>query len=307
MVFGGGQKGAVLGVDVGSKVTKVVQFKFTGKGGPELAVCESLDTGLNDESFVASFGAFLNDAKLKNSLAALSFDDESMVIRKFELPKMPHDELVEAIRWNYRDHIDEDLSLYNIDYSTIDVPNQEEGGLLHYLAYAVKRQAVQDFQLKMGQVGLTPFMLEPRDVTLASSLDRVIPDEEHFRAGVDVGYNTSKFYVIGRRTFAFTRYMPLVNYRFFEESPDEFRKKLAIEIQKSIDTFQVNFQMESVRSIHISGAGALVPDITDYLAKNLGLETISLNPFVNLHGAENFSEVKPELFAQAVSLAFLQP
>lgn len=306
-MFGGGQKKSVLGLDIGSKATKVVQIKFTGKSGPELGVCELLNTGLSDEGFVASMDAWLGDVKLKHSLAAFSFDDESLVIRKFELPKMPDEELIEALRWNFRDHIDEDLSLYTINHSEIELPNPEEGSPKHYLAYAVKRQVIQDFQLRMTEIGLTPFMIEPRDVTLASALDRCVPDEAHFRAGVDVGYNTAKFYVIGRRTFAFTRYLPMVSYHYFEESPDEFHKKLAIEIQKSIDTFQVNFQMEPVQSIHLSGAGALVPDITDYLQKNLGIDALALNPFVSLSGAETFPEMKPELFAQAVSLAYVQP
>lgn len=307
MFFGGGQKKSVLGVDIGSKATKLVQLKFTGKGEPELGICELLNTGLADESFSANMQAYLSDAKLGSSLAAMSFDDESLVIRKFEFPKMPADELLEAIRWNFRDHIDEDLSLYTISYSEIDLKKTGDESINHYMAYAVKRQAVQDFQNKIVQIGLTPFMLEPRDVTLASALDRCMPDEEHFRAGVDVGYNTSKFYVIGRRSFAFTRYLPMVHYHSFEESADEFRKKLAIEIQKSIDTFQVNFQMEPIQSIHVSGAGALVPELTDYLQKNLGIETATLNPFASLQGVENFSEMKPELFAQAVSLAYLQP
>lgn len=307
MLFGGGQKKSVLGLDIGSKATKLVQLKFTGKGDPELEVCELLDTGLSDESFSANMQAFLSDSKLRNSMAAMSFDDESLVIRKFEFPKMPVDELFEAIRWNFRDHIDEDLSLYTISYSEIDLKKGEDETANHYMAYAVKRQVVQAFQMKMVQIGLSPFMLEPRDVTLASALDRCVPDEEHFRAGVDVGYNTTKFYVIGRRSFDFTRYLPMVNYRSFEESADDFRKKLAIEIQKSIDTFQVNFQMEPIQSIHISGAGALVAELTDYLQKNLGIETATLNPFANLQGTENFPEMKPGLFAQAISLAYLQP
>ena len=307
MLFGSAKKRSVLGVDIGSRATKLVQFKFSGKGGPEFEVCELLNTGFTDESFSSSLQAYLTDAKLNNSLAAVSFEDDSLIIRKFELPKMPDEELIEAIRWNLRDHVDEDLSLYTVTFSEIDIKRNEEDTLRHYLAYAVKRQAVADFKLRMEQLGLAPFMVEPRDVTLASALDRCFPDEEHYHAGVDIGYHSSRFFVVGRRSFSFTRYLPIICYKNYEDNADEFRKKLAIEIQKSIDTFQVNFQMEPIQSIHLCGAGALVPELTDYLQKNLGIETGLLNPFTSIQGVENFPEMKPELFAQAVSLAFLEP
>ena len=298
---------SILGVDIGVKKTKVVQLAFSGKAQPELVTCELLDTGLGDESFQANMKAFLSDSKLKNSLAAVTFEDPSLVIRRFELPKMPDLDLIEALKWNLRDHIDSDVEHYTIKHSKIS--EIEEGDLIktEIVVYAAKKSAILDYKLRIEQTGLLVFMIEPSAVTLASALDRFIPDESRYIAGVDVGHHQTKFYVVGNRSFIFSRPVPGVNYEVYEKSPDDFPQKLAIEIQKSIDTFQVNFRMQDIRHICLSGGGALIENLPEYLRKNMGLEVDTLNPFTSVLMGTSSTTLRPELFGQAVSLAFLQP
>lgn len=300
-------KKSSIGIDIGSKKTKVVQLAFTGKSMPELTMCELLDTGLADEGFLANMKAFLNDSGLKGSLAAASFDDSSIVIRKFELPKMPEADLIEAIKWNLRDHVDGDVENYTLKYSKIG--EIEDGDLvkLDVVVYAANRTNVLDFKLKVEGMGLHLFMIEPAAVTLASALDRCHPDEENYLVGLDIGYHHTKFYVVGKRNFIFSRPIAGICYEQYEKSPDDFPQRLAIEVQKSIDTFQVNFRMQTIKSIHVSGGGALIENLTSYLQTNMGLETSAINPFSTVLVGENQVAAKPELFAQAVSLAYLQP
>lgn len=298
---------SILGVDIGVKKTKVVQLAFSGKAQPEVVTCELLDTGWSDESFQANMKAFLHDSKLKNSLAAVSFEDPSLVIRRFELPKMPELDLIEALKWNLRDHIESDVEQYTIKYSKIS--EIEEGDLVktEIVVYAAKKSAILDFKLRVEQVGLLVFMIEPSAVTLASALDRFMPEENRYIAGVDVGYHQTKFYVVGDRTFIFSRPVPGVNYEIYEKNPEDFPQRLAIEIQKSIDTFQVNFRMQEIRHICLSGGGALIEHLPEYLQKNMGLEVSSMNPFSSILVGDLSASLPPELFGQAVSLAYLQP
>lgn len=298
---------STIGLDVGSKKTKIVQLAFTGKAQPELVTCELLDTGLSDESFAANMKAYLGDAGLKGQLTAASFDDASIVIRKFELPKMPDADLVEAIKWNLRDHVSGDIENFTIKYSKLG--EVEDGDLvkLDLVVYAANKTNVLDFKLKIESLGLPLFMIEPAAVTLASALDRVCPDEENHIVGLDIGYQKTKFYVIGKRNFVFSRPIGGICYEQYEKSPDDFPQRLAIEVQKSIDTFQVNFRMQPIKSIHVSGGGALIENLVGYLQTNMGLETSALNPFSTVLVKENQVAARPELFAQAVSLAYLQP
>lgn len=298
---------SILGIDIGTKKTKVVQLAFSGKSTPDLVTCELLDTGFADESFQVNMKTFLGDSKLRNAFAAVSFEDPSLIIRKFELPKMPELDLIEAIKWNLRDSVENEIENYTIQYSKI--AEFEDGDVVknELVVYAANRTAVADFKLRVEGLGLVLFMIEPAAVTLASALDRCRPDEENFHAGLDIGYNHTKFYVIGKRNFIFSRPIIGISYEQFEKQQEDFRQRLAIEVQKSIDTFQVNFKMQAIKSINVSGGGALIEDLSTYLQTNMGLETTNLNPFSTVDVGDKLGAMKPELFAQAVSLAYLQP
>lgn len=301
------KKKSILGIDIGARTTKIAQLKFSGRGSPDLVFCEMLNTGLLDEGFQANMNAFLRDSGFSGSLAALSFDHESLVMKKFEMPKMPEDELIEAFKWNLREHIDSDIETYTIQFSEIKKSDHLDETQKEYMAYAVQREAVQVFKQKIEQLNLSVILIEPKEVTLASALDRCYPDPGHFLAGADIGHQTCKFYVIGKRNFVFNRNLPMVKYDDFFSSPEEYRTKLAIELQKSIDIFQVNFKMEPLQGIYLSGSGAVIENLCEYLQTNLGMQTNLLNPFQTLNPVPSQGEARPELFVQAVSLAYIQP
>lgn len=302
-----GAKKSVIGLDIGSKVTKIVQLTYTGKDRPSLANCGMILSGLLDEGFSGNVKSYLREHKLVNAMVAGSLDDPSMKIRKMDLPKMPDADMIEAIKWNLRDIIDGNVDDYSVSFSRIKEEEGTEGGKLELMAYAIKKEAVENCLSTIQGLGLHPFFIEPAAVSLSSTLERCVGDDESYIAGVNVGYKMSLFYVIGKGVFVFSRPLAGINLES-QEKGEGFNQKVAIEIQKSIDTFKVNFRMEEIRSLYLSGGGALIPDLSDYLTKNLAIETRVLNPFATLAGTENLpEEVKPELFAQAVGLAYLQP
>jgi len=142
---------------------------------------------------------------------------------------------------------------------------------------------------------------------LASTLERCHGDDDLYTAGVNIGQQYSVFYVIGKRIFVFSRPLTSINIEQYEKDKKGFNQKLAIEIQKSIDTFKVNFKMEEIHHLYLSGGGALIPEIDIYLNTNLGIKTELLNPFSTLSNVEAFEGIEPPLFAQAVGLAYLEP
>lgn len=296
-----------LGIDIGHKMTKIVQLKFKGSSKPDLEICHALDTGFSDESFVTNMRAFLNDSKLKNSLVAASFDDPSIRIRKVELPKMPEADLLEAIKWDIRDRLEGEIDDFTVNYSLLEEKEEGDSTTLKIVAYAVRKDVINGVKNQLEEIDLHPFMIEPSSVTLSSTLDRCYPDENNYIAGVDIGYTKSLFFVIGKRNFIYSRIIPDINIQAREKEPETFLQKTAIQVQKSVDTFQVIFKVQNVSKIFICGGGALIPDIATYLQTNLGKETQTLNPFQTLNGVEFFPDIKPEIFAQAVSLAYVQP
>jgi Tfp pilus assembly PilM family ATPase len=301
------RKKSIVGIDFGSKTTKVAQLSFNGTDKPDLERCDLIQTGLLDEEFEGNIKAFLKENKITGAMVASSIDDASMKIRKLELPKMPDADLIEAIKWNLRDIVDGDVDDFTVNYSRIEEVEDGDVTRLKILAYAIKKQAVIDYRTKIESLGLSSFYIEPASVTLASTLERCQQNEEGYMAGVHIGSHQTLFYVVGNGIFVFSRPMIGINLEAWEKDKEGFFQKLAIEIQKSIDTFKVNFKMEDIRALHLSGGGALLEGIVDYLNTNLGISTNSLDPFITLSNVDVTDDVKPELFVQAIGLAYLQP
>ncbi len=307
-LFGKNKNQSVLGLDVGNKMTKVVQLVFTGTGNPTLIRCDVVPAGGADESFFANMKAYLNEHGLGDSMVAASFDHASMKIRKLELPKMPELDLIEAIRWNLRDIVDGNIDDYSVEYSMIrDAIDGDENSQVEVVGYAVLRAEVLKFKTTLEKLGLHPFIIEPCAVSLAATLDRCEPDEEHYQAGLDIGSDQSLFYVIGKGRFIFSRPLKELGAEQAKKDPEAFPRLLAIELQKSIDTFRVCFKMETIQRVFLTGGGAMLSGLVDYLSTNLGIDAAQLKVFSTLEGVERFSDVQSELFAQAVGLAYCQP
>lgn len=301
------RKKSVVGIDVGAKGTKVAQLQYQVSGKPSLERCDFIEIGIHDEEFEGKMKSYLKEAKIGGAMIASSIDDESMKIRKMDLPKMPDPDLIEAIKWNLRDIVDGDIEEFTVDFSRIAEIEEGENSKIELMAYAIKREAVNDYKIKLSSIGLHPFHIEPAAVTLASTLERCHGEDSGYIAGVNIGYSQTLFYVIGNGVFVFSRPLMGISLDTRLKEPDGFNQKLAIEIQKSIDTFKVNFKMQEIGSIFVSGGGALEGDIHEYLAANMGVEVSLLNPFLSLANTDAFEGVAAPLYTQAVGLAYLQP
>ncbi len=302
------RKKSVVGLDIGSKATKIVQISFNGTAKPTLDRCDLIPSGTADAEFEGNIKAYLKQNKIGNALVASSIDDNSLKIRKMELPVMPELDLLEAIRWNLRDVVDGNIDDYTVSFSKIIEIEDGDSKKIELTAYAINKNAVLDLQVKIQSLGLQPYFIEPAAVTLATTLERCHGEDagNAYIAGVHIGNNQSLFYVVGKGVFVFSRPLLGIGLEAQEKDPPGFNQKLAIEIQKSIDTFKVNFKMEEIQSIHLSGGGALVGEVRDYLTTNMGIKTDVLNPMTLFANAESFSNVSPPLFAQAVALAYVQ-
>lgn len=306
-MFGKASKKSVLGLDIGSHATKIVQLGFTGDDRPTLTAASLIDTGYADEGFSGNMKSYITENRLNRAQVAVSIDHDSMKIRNMELPKMPEADTIEAIKWKIRDIVEGDIDEYAISFSKISESDNMENPVTEIVAYAVKKEAVQTLKFSLEKLGLVPFFIEPASVTLASTLERCYPDQDRFIAGLDIGWKQTLFYVVGKGVFTFSRPLRDINLEVQQKDPENFAKLVAIELQKSIDTFAVNFKMQHISQVYLSGGGALIPGLAEYLQTNMGLEVAQLNPFKSVNVQDDMEGVKPELFAQAVGLAYLQP
>ncbi|MBI2340230.1 MAG: pilus assembly protein PilM [Deltaproteobacteria bacterium] len=298
----------LLGIDLGSQCVKIV--KMGRRPNDKLAVefCGLYPIPRSSPDFESDLHGAVKEAGLAGLSAAVCLDDTSLKTRKMELPAMPDADLKEAVRWNMREAVEGPVADYSIASSLIE--ETTAGGKVRQtlLGYAVKKKSVIDLMNLATRIGLKPSAIEPSAVSLASAVDRAWPSDDLWIAGIDLGAEKVVLTILGRGRFYFTRLLPGLRSSDAKENGPEFMKKLAGEIQNSLDAFSVAFHQETIHRISLSGGGAGIGELPEYLAKNLAIQTSRLDPFAGMEMSDQAKKTvadKGYLFSQAVSLAWM--
>lgn len=299
------KKTEILGLDIGQRSVKLARLVHTEKNLTGAAFLGLLETKTDDSGFVGTLRHYIAQHNLAGLKAAACLDDPSLKIRKIELPKMPENDLREAVRWKIRDVLEGPVEGYIVRHSLLDKSYSANAKKLTLIGYAVKKSAVDELVQTINAVGLKPAFIEPAAVSLAISVERAVPASDEWNAGVDLSSGRTLMAIIGRGKLHYSR--PLPGITAPEEGVDSaFNQKLAAEIQNTIDAFSVAFEVDKINRIFLSGRGAVLPGLTAYLSTNLGIQTLVNNPFSDVTvepAMEKIVQEKPHLFSGAVSLA----
>lgn len=303
------KKTDVLGIDIGSHCVKIV--KMTRKDGPNyrLDFCGVFSIPKDSKTFIADLHKTLAENNLLGMRAAACLDDESLKIRKIELPAMPDSDLKEAVRWHMRDVVEGSIDDFNISYSPIEEAISGGSKRVTLVGYAVKRKVVDKWQNLLIQVGLKPAAIEPSVISLSACIERIYPSEDRWIAGIDLGAQKTLMVIIGHGKFYFSRPLPRIQLDEADQDSASFMKNLAGEIQNSMDTFSVTFHVEKINKIFLTGGGAGTTDLVSYLTKNLAIDTEVLDPFEGIEAETEVKKIasdKPYLYSQAAGLACVE-
>lgn len=301
----------IIGLDWGAKELKWAKVSAqTATGRTRLLILESLSVPEDEKELPAVLKKFVGAKKWWGLPAAVGLKDESLHIRRLELPRMPEEDLKEAVRWQMRDVAEGSMDDYMIQYSIMKEDAQAEVTRLTLLGYAVKKSVLANRSLLLKQAGLKPFFMEPAPVALAATLERVYPPTEREWVGcVDIGWQQATFLVIQNGRLHFVQAMGGVALSQTPTDDPQYPPKLAMEIQRAIDSFSIAHKNEKIDRIFLSGSGAGIPQLTDSLSTNLGINTVVMNPLQGLEGLGEFPEAaaKPYLYSIAVAMALVKP
>src|ERR1700681_1565361 len=163
-MFGGGQKKALVGLDIGSSSIKAVELKHTKQGyelvsfGLEaLAQDTVVDGAIMDAPLVA--GAISNifetqNVKTKNVATAVS--GHSVIVKRVTLPMMSEEELYDRIQSEASQHIPFDISDVNLDYQLLESMDSQ----MDVLLVAVKKDKILNHTNVLAQAGKTPVVVD---------------------------------------------------------------------------------------------------------------------------------------------------
>jgi len=233
-----------IGLDIGSSMVKIIQFKETKKGyrlvnfgmvtlPPETIVDGAL---MNSTAVVEVIKELLASTRIKAKDVAISLSGHSVIIKKITLPVMSQEELEESIHWEAEQYIPFDINDVNVDVTIIN-PQSAVQGQMDVLLVAAKKEMIHDYTAVVNEAGLQPVVVDVDVFALQNmfELNYQIPPQDTVVL-CNIGAGSVNINILANGVSAFTRDVSLGGNQFTEE------------IQK-----QLNVAFEEAEALKIGG------------------------------------------------------
>ncbi len=257
--------------------------------------------------------------------AAIAGDD--VVVRHTVFPKMPEDELLEAVKWDSGSHIPYSANEASIDFQVVG-PATESGDKIEVMIVAAPKKLVSSHLETMRLAGLYPLALDIQPITL----DRVFRTAGARGPGfyADIGGGTTDLAYSDGGVLRFTRIVGMGGNDFTaavaeatgsdtswaetakrrvglggtegsDGSADASRirgaleqvaRQLALEIRRSIDYCNAQARTrrdgsEAISGITLTGGGSSLAGLPEFLGATLGMPARLGDPMRNVALARN--------------------
>ncbi|NNG15781.1 MAG: type IV pilus assembly protein PilM [Gemmatimonadales bacterium] len=325
-----------VGLDVGSGLIKMVTISHRS-GEPELtkvaftsvvddAIVEGevVDTGIVTDAIKGLFAA----AGIKSKTVVTAVGGRDVIIKKVTMDRMKESEARDMIRWEAEQHVPFDMDNVELDFQILDPDG--EGLQMTVLLVAAKRELVESKVSLLGDVGLTPTIIDVDAFALHNAFELNYPDAMAGVVGlVNIGHETTNVNILDSGVPVLTRDIPVGTRRFREDMQRE-RGITAEEADRVLQGFERNemldpflesrgeelavgieraaaFLQTSSRStgglsqLFTTGGGARIPGLNRVLADRLRMPVQLANPLERLRVADgvfdtmNVDEVAPLL------------
>lgn len=273
-------------------------------------------TVMDAERVVSTIKELYRENKIKVKNVALSVSGISVIVKKINLPEMTEDELDESIQWEAEQYIPFDIDDVNIDYQILRPVGDGNNRQMEVLLVAVKKDKINEYTSLVEEAGLKPVIVDVDAFTLENMYEiNYELSRDEAVALIDIGAGLMNINVILDGTSAFTRDISIGGNNFTEAIQKEFglsfedaervkkgedvegaafqevvpmleavSNDIASEILRSFDFFRATASKSAsqISRVMLSGGGANMKGLSEYLAKHLGMEVNIVNPFQNI-------------------------
>jgi type IV pilus assembly protein PilM len=306
----------ITGVDIGSHAIKVCQLQQTGKGYKLLAIGSTtlppgvVEDGVLQEPDVVgkAIAALFKNLKIKNSKVGISISGYSVIVKKINLEYMTDKELSEYIVAEAEQYIPFDINDVYIDFQKLSTSSQENDRT-DIMLVAAKKDVIDDYLLMLQEIKLKPVLVDVDGFALENIWEKMSGNAENI-ALVDIGASKMNINVIADGVSVLARDVvvgsnqltdQLANTLGVEEEEAENIKlgtvyakehqgtveeifmqtctQWILEIKKAIDLYMANNPDNPLKLLVLSGGGAKVKGLLDYIKQETGLDVVLFNPF----------------------------
>lgn len=338
-------KNSIFGLDIGITTMKVCWLDFDKKGIKYLASLSapSLSKGMASESpfdhqeMAAAINKLVIDAKITTNNVSVALPENRVYTKVIEMPNLSDKELASAIYWEAEQYIPASLDTMMLDWSILRKPkNNNTANKMQVLLVAAPKLLIKRYQTILELAGLSVAGIETEVLSVIRS---VVPNEQFPTTIImNIGALSTSLSIVQSGTIVFTYLISLggvaftraiaADFGFALTQAEEYKKiyglsdknfggkignaikpilsSITAEVKKAISFYADKYKNESpITQLLLTGGSALLPGISSYFVQNLGIETVTGNPWkmLNIKGVPLELEPRGPEFSVAVGLA----
>ena len=314
---------AAIGLDIGSYSIKCVEIANSpDKFKLQRVSILPIDRSSADSVTKALKLIFDQHAPAARRVRISVSSGSSLLTRRIQLPNMTHAELKGAIRFEAESHIPFPIDDCLLDFQILN--QTEDKKSMNVILVAAKKDFIQERLKILASAGLTPEVIDVDIFCLVNAYEMLGPEPVDNTFGLlNIGHVSSSFAIIQDRRPFFVREIPfgaqevnkvLAQMKGISEAEADRVKierkpetladlKTAAEkgfaplsegMTHSIDYFE-NETAEELKSIWLSGGGALCPGAPEVLSAELGKQVVLWD---NTKKMEIFGDIDQKFLAE---------
>ena len=319
----------VVGLDIGSHAIKVCQLKRTSTGYAIVTLGSTVlpegaveDGTLNDPEIVSkAISDLFQNLKIKSKKVGFSISGYSVIVKKVNLAIMEDAQLEEHIMAEAEQYIPFDIEDVYLDFQDLKTAAKDTDRT-DVMLVAAKKEIVDDYLEMLRSLKLIPVIVDVDGFALENTYEYNYQKNENV-ALVDIGASKMSINIISRGISVVARDIIVGSRQLTEQIQNvfdiEFEEAEALklgstqdedkrveieeifsttctqwilEIKKAIDLYHSNHPDFPLKKLIVSGGGAKVSGLIDFLAQETGLEVEIFNPFLNM--SSNSKKIDPE-------------
>ena len=341
MAFSRGSKSTV-GLDIGASSVKLVKLDHTKSGHsvsaigirelpPEAFVADEIR---DRESVMFNIQSLidLTDPKIKDVVVSLS--GHGVITDRFTIDKKTGTEAEQAILFETEQRAPFDVDDVSLSYHIVKV--DDDINTMDVLLVAARKEYLQVYLQLIEDCGLRPVIVDDDALAIYNAYEHNYEiDPTRITALVNIGHDVTNityvcdgFYHSTRDVSSGTREIYNAIQKEFRLNPELTSKAIKGEMSESIDQdmlkatiisatdelisgvelafsyFKSQAKLENIDWIVLSGGGALIPYLPDFLQSKLGIPLEIANPLRNIdYDPELFQYLQPEKIAPLLTVS----
>src|SRR3989338_6445147 len=140
----------LVGVEIGTSTLKVIGLGAS-REGPALYFYSIINLPKDSSAayITEAIQKALKDNNFASRNAVLTFSDDSITIRRMELPRVASNEIIDAVKWQAKDYIRFNIDDGSLDYKLLGEVQKEDGSKVTDLMLAAAPKAAMDKKIQI--------------------------------------------------------------------------------------------------------------------------------------------------------------